>query len=208
MVQKTIQDYYDQICEEYPNIPRQDIKRILQYGWKSLYLHNSYGGDTCIMRNGFFFYCGRLVNDSLKWFEYYKKKLSTKLRVLYNRKKIPWDGYYYFARTSNQYQQYLDQKKHRGRPRKYFTFDNVLLYKLYDECNINQNGSIAIFRISMPADFGFTLFKSKLITDKAELILLRESLKFQDILYSKYNFQFITNNIDKYHKPKSEKIDE
>lgn len=110
MVQKTIQDYYDQICEEYPNIPRQDIKRILQYGWKSLYLHNSYGGDTLINRNGFWFYCGQLMNDSLKYFEYYKKKMRIKLRIMYKRKRVPWDGYYYFALTQNQYNEYLGQK--------------------------------------------------------------------------------------------------
>lgn len=110
MVQKTIQDYYDQICEEYPNIPRQDIKRILQYGWKSLYLHNSYGGDTLINRQGFWFYCGQLMNDSLKYFEYYKKKMRIKLRIMYKRKRIPWDGYYYFALTQNQYNEYLEQK--------------------------------------------------------------------------------------------------
>ena len=40
MIQKTIQDYYEAIAAEYPEIPIQDIKRILQYGWKSLYLHN------------------------------------------------------------------------------------------------------------------------------------------------------------------------
>ena len=103
MVLKTIQDYYDQICAEYPNIPKSDIKRILQYGWKSLYLHNSYGGDTLINRNGFWFYCGQLMNDSLKYFEYYKNKMRIKLRIMYKRKHIPWDGYYYFALTQNQY---------------------------------------------------------------------------------------------------------
>lgn len=205
---KNIQDYYDRIFEKYPDIPKNDIKRILQYGWKSLYLHNSYGGDTCIVRNGFFFYCGRLVKDSLKWFEYYKKKLVIKLRILYKRKKIQWDGYYYFARNYDQYQQYLNQKNKTGRPKKYFIFESVLLYKLFDECNISENGSVAIFRISMSADFGFTLFKSKLRTDKAQLYLVREPLKFQDILYSKYNFQFISDNIDKYHKPKYSKIDD
>lgn len=110
MVQKTIQDYYEAICAEYPDIPQQDIKRILQYGWKSLYLHNSYGGDTLINRQGFWFYCGQLMNDSLKYFEYYKKKMRIKLRIMYKRKQIPWDGYYYFALTQNQYNEYLEQK--------------------------------------------------------------------------------------------------
>nr|DAD58237.1 MAG TPA: hypothetical protein [Bacteriophage sp.]DAM10009.1 MAG TPA: hypothetical protein [Caudoviricetes sp.]DAO31348.1 MAG TPA: hypothetical protein [Crassvirales sp.]DAK96704.1 MAG TPA: hypothetical protein [Bacteriophage sp.]DAO19116.1 MAG TPA: hypothetical protein [Caudoviricetes sp.] len=33
--------------------------------------------------------------------------MRTKLRVMYKRKKIKWDGYYYFALTRPQYEAYL-----------------------------------------------------------------------------------------------------
>lgn len=200
---KTIQDYYEQICSEYPSVSKSDIKRILQYGWKSLYLHNSYGGDTLIVRNGFWFYCGHLMNNSLKWFEYYKKKMRIKLRILYKRKKIPWNGYYYFALTQNQYNKYLSQKNKRGRPRKNFTFSNVVLYKIYDECNIAESGNVAIFKVPMPLDFGLSIYKEELIIDKAELILVREPLKFQDILLSNYNYQFVSDCLNKRKKEKN-----
>ena len=58
MVQKTIQDYYEAVCQEYPDIPESDIKRILNFGFKSLYLHNSYGGDVLVNRKDFWFYTG------------------------------------------------------------------------------------------------------------------------------------------------------
>ena len=86
---------------EFPLIPKRDIKRILQYGYKSFYLHNSYGGDVTLERNTFWLYSGRLMKDSLKWFEYYVKKLVIKIRVLYKRNKTNWDGYYYFALNRN-----------------------------------------------------------------------------------------------------------
>lgn len=200
MVQKTIQDYYEDICKEYPNIPQQDIKRILQYGWKSLYLHNSYGGDVLLNRQGFWFYSGQLMNDSVKYFQYYKRKMRVKLRVLYKRKHIPWDGYYYFALTENEYNEYMAQKNKRGRPRKKFTFNKVILYKIYDECNIAESNRVAIFKIPMQIDFGFTIYKTELTTDQAELILVRKPLKFDDILLSKYNYQFISDNLNKYKK--------
>lgn len=73
------------------------MKRILNFSWKSLYLHNSYGGDTFITDKDIWCYIGYLKYDSIKHFLYYIKKLTVKLRVLYKRKKIPWDGYYYFA---------------------------------------------------------------------------------------------------------------
>lgn len=200
MIQKTIQDYYEAICKEYPTISESDIKRILQYGWKSLYLHNSYGGDVLIKRLGFWFYCGQLMNDSLKWFEYYKRKMKIKLRVLYKRKHIEWNGYYYFALSEPQYNEYLSQKNKRGRPKKKFTFNKVVLYKIYDECNISESGKVAIFKIPMSLDLGFTAYKEVLTTDKAECILNREPLKFEDILLSVYDYEFITDEARKYKR--------
>jgi hypothetical protein len=107
MIQKTIQDYYERLAAEYPEIPLADIKRICQYGWKSLYLHNSYGGDVLLRRRDFWFYSGRLMNNSLKFFDYYARKMRIKLRVLYKRYKIEWNGYYYFALSQTQYEDYL-----------------------------------------------------------------------------------------------------
>ena len=78
----------------YPTIAQSDIKRILQYGWKAFYLHNSYGGDVLVNQGKLWFYSGYLMKDSLRWFEYYQHKMKTKLRVMYKRKKIKWDGYY------------------------------------------------------------------------------------------------------------------
>lgn len=107
---KTIQDYYQKLFELYPTLPESDIKRIVLYGWKNFYLYSSYGTDILINRKGLWFYCGQLMNDSLKYFEYYKKKLSSKIRIFHARNHIPWDGYYYFALTKNQYDDYLNQK--------------------------------------------------------------------------------------------------
>ena len=188
---KTIQDYYQKLFELYPTIPQSDIKRILQYGWKSFYLHNSYGGDTLINQQGFWFYCGQLMKDSLKYFQYYKRKMRTKLRILYKRKHIQWDHYYYFALTEQQYNEYLEQKNKRGRPRKKFTFSKIILYKIYDECSIYESNRIAIFKIPIQLDFGLTVYKEEITTEDAELVLVRAPLKFTDILLSNYNYQFI-----------------
>ena len=200
MIQKTIQDYYEKIAAEYPEIPMQDIKRICQYGWKSLYLHNSYGGDVLIKRKDFWFYSGRLMNNSLKYFDYYARKMRTKLRVLYKRKKIEWNGYYYFALTQKQYEDYLSQKNSKGRPRKIFKFGKVILYKIYDECSIIEHNKIALFRVKMKRDKGFSLYDENFITGDSELILIREPLKFEDILLSKYSYQYISDSLRKYKK--------
>lgn len=190
-VQKTIQDYYDIIIQKYPTIPKQDIKRILLYGWKSLYLHNSYGGDVLLKKHKFWLFCGTLTNNSIRYFNYYKRKIRLKLRVMYKKKKIQWNGYYYFALSKNDFDNYKSLINKRGRPRKNFSFNKIILYKIYDECAISESGKVAIFKTPMPLDLGFTLYKEIFNTNNIELVLEREPLKLKDILTSNYNYEFI-----------------
>lgn len=193
MVQKTIDDYYDQICNEFPNVPKSDIKRILQFGWKQLYLHNSYGCDVVLQRGKFWMYCGKLMKDSLEFFQYYKKKLKTKLRILYKRNKIDWDGYYYFSLTQDKYNQYKLLKSKKGRPRKKFTFKNVVLRKIYDECIIEDTSGVAIFKIPVLGDIGFDKFVEELTTDKAQLVIEKEPTKMCDIMPSLCQYEMFKN---------------
>lgn len=189
---KRIQDYYDQIQEMYPDVPMTDIKRILQFGWKSLYLHSSYGGDVIVKDDSFFCYFGNLMKDSLKWFNYYKKKLGIKISVLFKRrnKGIPWDGYYYFAIDKQAEARYWASISKRGRPKKWFTFGPIILYKIKEECIVREAEKCIIFRVPYPADLGYHLFKRKLKTDKAEIVLRRDN-KFKDLLITNNEYEYI-----------------
>lgn len=190
---KKVQDYYEQLFELYPTIPKRDIKRIMQFGLKSFLLHNNYGADVLLQSPDIWLYCGKLMKDSVKYFEYYKRKMITKIRISHKRFDIPWDGYYYFGMNQDQYENYLSQKNKRGRPKKYFKYGNVVLYKYFDECNLRNSGSVALFKVSLQADFGLSLYKLDFETDKAELVLERQPLTFKDILISNYKYQFITD---------------
>lgn len=188
---KTIKDYYNQLYELFPDVPKEDIKRIVNFGWKSLYLHNSYGGDTFIQDKNIWCYIGKLSDNSLKWFHYYKRKLSLKIRILYRRKKIKWNGYYYFALTDKQYNEYINQKKKRGRPRKIFKFEKIFLYQILNECEISESEKKYIFQIPYMTQLKYKFYISELITDKAELIITRDPLKFKDILVYENEYDFI-----------------
>lgn len=171
-----LKDYLKNIYKLYPKVPKRDIQIILKFGFKSLYLHNSYGGDTLIRDNDFWCYIGKLKKKPLDHFYYYIRKLTVKLRVLYKRKKIPWDGYYYFGLTDKQYQNYLSQRR-----KKYIHFYNVVMYKLYEECSINEFNRRYIFRIPYITYFNYKIFNKELVTNEAELYQEREILKFKDI---------------------------
>ena len=184
-------DYIKEINKLFPEVSEKDIKKIMEYGWKQLYLLNSYGGDTLITNNGFWMYTGALTPDSLYYMRYYCKKLSRKIRILYKRKKKTWDGYYYFALTTAQYKEYLKQKKKRGRPKKHFKYGNIFLYKIKDECKVSQWGCTHIFRVPYISDFGYKIYKEDYNTDNAELIEEREVPKFKDILITNNNYEVL-----------------
>lgn len=188
---KSVKDYYEEMYQLFPEVSKRDIQRILNYGFKALYLHNSYGGDTLIQDSDFWCYIGTLRNDSLKHFHYYISKLAIKLRVLYKRKKIKWDGYYYFALTDSQYESVLKQQKSKGRKRKYFNYGNQVLYKILDECKIKESGRKYIYRIPYISELGFSFYKENLLSDKAELIITRDTQKFKDILVTNQEYEFL-----------------
>lgn len=188
---KTIKDYYEAMFAKFPQISQSDMKRILNFSWKSLYLHNSYGGDTFITDKDLWCYIGYLKCDSIKHFLYYIKKLTIKLRVLYKRKKIPWDGYYYFGLSESSYQKYLSQKNKKGRSKKWFNYGNVFMYQLLDECKIAEYAAKYIFRIPYISKINFKFYVPELTTDKAELIITREPLKFKDILVTNNDYNVL-----------------
>lgn len=185
MTIKTAKDYYKTVSDAFPDVPKKDIERIINYGFKSLYLYNVYGGDTLLKddsTNKFLFYIGNLTFDPLKHFQYYIKKMIVKVRVLYNRAKETWDGYYYFALSDNQYQDYLNQQKSKGRKRKYFTFSNtIMLYKIYKECKVSEYNKKYFFRIPTGVDLGYRYLKKDFKTDKAEFLCELEANGFKTI---------------------------
>lgn len=188
---KTLKDYLPQMYQIFPEVSQQDIKRILTFSWKSLYLHNSYGGDTVITGKDFWCYIGNLRKNPLDHFYYYIRKLTVKLRVLYKRKKVEWDGYYYFALSDSQYKAYLEQRNKRGRPRKTFKFGTVYLYQILDECKINEHYKRYIFRIPYISRLKTKQFVWELVSDRAELIISRDPLKFKDILTYDNEYEFL-----------------
>ena len=179
---KTYKDYLDDLQNLYPHIDKKDLEKIMNYQFRQLYLHNSYGGDTLIQDRELWMYIGFLRRDSVSFFNYYVKKLCRKIRILYKRKKMKWDGYYYFVLTINQYEEYLQQKNKKGRPKKYFKLKNIFLYRIYDECRIRQWSHRYIFKIHSPYDLGFLKYYKEVELENPELIEVRNPLKFKDIL--------------------------
>ena len=181
-----IDDYVDVVCEKYPELSKEEVKRILVYGWKMILQYISFGNDVQILSPKFFFFIGQIPVSALAAFNNYCYKLAKRIQYMFKRTKSEWDGYYYFARNETQYADYLKQNK-----RKYKIFKNVKLYRLLEECKISEHSCQYIFRLSEDRTTWMTKFYPEIKTDKAELIIQRDPLKMQDILVSQNKFKYI-----------------
>ena len=198
MNEKSVIDYYDQLYEMFPNISKDNIKRAVNYGWRQYLTNASANAEILIKENDLWCYLGRLQKDSLKHFINYVNRLAIKIRILYKRWKIEWNGYYYFALDNKQYLKYLEQtKKRSGRPKRFIEYGNVKLYKIKEECELREREKRYIFKLPYITDsIGFIYYKKDLKADNAELIITREPLKFKDLeqINKKYTYAKANNN--------------
>ena len=181
-----IDDYVEQVNELYPELSKEDIKRILKYGWKMILQYVSFGNDISILSPKFFFFIGKIPSSALAAFNTYCYKLAKRIQYMFRRTKAAWDGYYYFARTEDQYIDYLQQNK-----RKYKVFQNVMLYKLLEECKIKEHNKPYIFRLAEDKTAWFQKFYKEIKSKNVELIIKRDPLKMKDLLTSQNKFKYL-----------------
>ena len=181
-----VDDYVDVVCESYPELSREEVKRILTYGWKMILQYVSYGNDVSMISSKFFLFIGKIPISKMAVFNTYCYKLAKRIQYMFRRTKSKWDGYYYFARTENQYIDYLKQNK-----RKYKVFKNVMVYKLLEECKIKEHSKPYIFRLEEDLTAWSQKFYKEIKSDKVELVIQRDPLKMKDLLTSQNKFKYI-----------------
>ena len=181
-----VNDYIDKLSEQYPELTKDEIRRILVYGWKMILQYTSAGNDISILTPKMFFFIGKLQKNSLKNFKNYCYKLSKRIAYMFKRTKSEWDGYYYFTRSENQYIEYLKQSR-----RKYKIFKDVFLYKLLEEIKIKDSANPYIFRLAEDKTDWMHKYYPEIKTDKAELICIRDPLNMKDVMVSYNNYKYI-----------------
>lgn len=182
----TVNDYVDIVHEQFPELTRDEIKRILNYGWKMILQYKSFGNDIQVLTPNLFFYIGQIPNNALTLFKTYCYKLAKRVQYMFKRTQSEWDGYYYFARTELQYKEYLTQTKKR-----YKVFPNVMLYKLLDECKISEHAKPYIFRLKEDKTMWMKKFYKEIRTKNAELVLAREPLNMKTLMTSTNKYKYI-----------------
>ena len=181
-----VNDYVDSVHEKFPELTKEEIKRILVYGWKMIIQYISAGNDVSIVTNKEFMFIGKIPNNALETFKNYCYKLSKRISYMFKRTNSTWDGYYYFTRSEYQYKNYLKQSK-----KQYKTFENVYLYKLLEEVKVRNSSDPYIFRLNEDRTKWMKKFYPEIRTKNAELIVVRDALNMNDIMTSQNKFKYI-----------------
>lgn len=168
----TCDKYYDKIKEKYPELTYRQIDRIVKHGLLAYYTVNTYGADVLLKHPKYTIYTGKLFNDKLVFYKYWRLKWRIKLRLKYFRTKSKYEGYYYFGLSESEFLQYKSKIKKTGRRRQKIEFPNVTLFKLLDEALLDH-GKKHFFKIKYPEDCGFMMHKKNYIAKDFEYILKR-----------------------------------
>ena len=181
-----VNDYVDIVQKKFPELTKEEIKKILVYGWKMIVQYVSAGNDIQIKDKNLFFFIGEIPINSLNMYKRYYKKLALRVSYMYQRLKQRWDGYYYFTRTEKQYKDYLSQSR-----KKYKIFKNVKLYKILEEAKLTRPSDTYIFRVKEDKTDWRKKFYTELKTENAELIEIRDVLRMENLMTSCNKFKYI-----------------
>lgn len=149
---KKTEDFIDLVHSKFNHLTKLEISRIICYGFRNYQILNNYSADVTITeRNGLKFsaYTGCMFKSFEAYYAYAIKKYTTKHRILYERSKKKWDGYYYFGLSDTYYEFYKSQEDDEIK-----IFENIYFFKIYDELKEYLNLKHH-FKVKFPEEKGY-----------------------------------------------------
>lgn len=140
--------YFDEIKEKFPELSEKQIKDIVYYGIRALYMMTHYNLDVKCQQNEFFVYFGELFRNKKCYEKYRVAKMTAKYRMLYSRAKTPYSGKYYFILSKDMHEQ-MPKKKKGGE----WPIGMIRAYKIQEEAEL-QDGTY-LYEMDWPEDVGF-----------------------------------------------------
>ena len=71
-----VNDYVDSVHEKFPELTRDEVKRILVYGWKMILQYVRAGNDISMITSKEFMFIGNIPTNGLSTFKTYCYKIK------------------------------------------------------------------------------------------------------------------------------------
>lgn len=164
---KTIDDYIEKVKNRYTYINIQSIKKILNYGFNTIFRLIVKGADVRIKNDIYSFFCGKTFYDDEERKKYIRHKQIIKLRMTYKYKCIDYNGLYYFGLTENEYEKFNENnRKIKNIP--------IILYKIKEEIFLNKEYKY-FYSMTYPIDCGWVFKKNKINKNECIYMGYRDS---------------------------------
>ena len=163
---KKADDYLDALQEQFPEMSKEDIKRILGLGFNFIRKIIALWGVVKIGNKKLRAEIRKTVPSEAA-LQKNKRDAEIKARIKWNRGIKEYDGYYYFTLSEKRYKA-LNKKalrKHED-----INFGNIMLYKSAEECWMERMYNTRFFRVQWPIDCGFTMYKENFTTNQYEYL--------------------------------------
>jgi len=141
--------YFNKIQEKFPELSEKQIREIVYYGIRALFIMSHYNVDIKCQQGTFFAYFGELMRHEADYKKYRKLKLTARHRVLYSRAKVPYSGKYYFMLSKEVHDKMPKNKKIDEWPLEF-----VIGYKIREEAEL-QRGTY-LYEFDWPEDVGYS----------------------------------------------------
>lgn len=140
--------YFDKIKEKFPELSEAQIKSIVYYGVRALFMLSHYNVDIKCQQGRFFTYFGELLRQKEEYQKYRVLKMTALYRMLYSREKKPYSGKYYFMLSKELHEQMPKKKKDKAWPIK-----AVRAYKIPEEAELHDG--TFLYEFDWPEDVGY-----------------------------------------------------
>lgn len=163
---KHVDDYLDALQEQFPEMSKADIKKILKLGFNFIRKIIALWGVVKIGNKDLRAEI-RISVPVEQALERSKKAAAIKARIKWHRGIKEYDGYYYFSIPEKRYK---GLNKKAMRKHEDLNFGNVMLYKSAEECWLKRLYNTRYFRVAWPIDCGFSMYKENFITNQYEYL--------------------------------------
>jgi len=129
----TINDFLDEVQQQFPSVPAVELKNILLHGFRRMHSAIKFGCAITINSTkniNCFAYIGKLSLTPEKQIKEYSIRRDRKLRKIEGWKKTPFDNYYYIGLNPTGFKQWLEDNK---ASRCIVHFNNIIPRKIKEE---------------------------------------------------------------------------
>lgn len=181
---KTIYDYIPQLKQHFPQYSEKEIKRLLLSMFTNIL---DFSRNNCKIytrvNNQFSVNIGTNLNTE-KFFKYnYLQRLQKSLKLLYKKKRIVWDNYYYFALND-----YIYKYPRTGGG---YILHDIILCKSLDFIETMNLQEAYLYKVKWDTDLGFCIHRKKMVVFKPQLIKFKPKTPFKDLMVSNRRYELL-----------------